>query len=392
MITKIYTVEQLKSLVAELFYNKTTKVTAASDESVINAIFYGIGKVGQKAMKDIALVESHTFPQYAYGTNLDDAAARFGAPARQGASGSSTYLLLRAAVGTLYEAVTNTFSGENGVTFELTEDFTIGTEGYGYAKVRSTSVGQSTNVNANTILKVNPIPTGHLGVTNEYAAIGGRDAESDSDFRLRIIQHPNIMAQKTLTYLTEVLRLSNEDVLRVLNYGTTEDAKLTLAVVLQNGADLTVSELSTLLDYLEPYLSLSDLSPNGDSTGVVLVNPTWFAIGGEDVTDSGIDFRVQILDNYDVSEVRKSIQIAISNYIDFRYYDWTSVISWTDLLEIVKSVAGVRYVPDTYFLPHSDITVPFGQMPRVKKFRMRDLDGTIIFESADLVSVFYPAI
>src|ERR1035437_4815614 len=102
MITNIYTIEKLKSLIMELFYNKTTRVTSASDESVINAGFFGAAKVGQKAMKDISLVESHIFPQYAYGINLDNAAALFGAPVRNGASGSSTYLLIRANAGTMY--------------------------------------------------------------------------------------------------------------------------------------------------------------------------------------------------------------------------------------------------------------------------------------------------
>jgi hypothetical protein len=392
MITKIYTVEKLKSLIAELFYNKTTKVTAASDESVINALFYGVAKVGQKAMKDISLVESHVFPQYAYGTYLDNAAALFGAPVRYGASGSSTYVLLRADVGTVYQYAIHTFSGENGVTFELTEDFTIDSSGYGYAKVRSVESGVNTNVNAQTIIKVNPIPSGHIGVTNEYAATGGRDAESDDDFRFRIIQHPNIIAQKTLTYLAEILRLSNSDVLRVLNYGIDVDAKLTLAVVLQNGADLTVSELSSLLDYVEPYLALSDLAPSGDNTGVKFVNPEWFAIGGEGYSDAGLDFRVQLFDNYDPVEVRKSIQIEISNYIDFRYYDWSHSLQWDDMLQIVKTVPGVRYVPDLYFNPRYDITVPVGYLPRIKKFRMRDLDGVVIFDNAALVSVFYPII
>jgi hypothetical protein len=392
MITHIYTIEKLKSLIMELFYNKQNRVTAASDESVINANFFGVAKVGQKAMKDIALVESHIFPQYAYGVNLDNAAKLFGAPARFGASGSSTYVLLRADAGTLYQSAVNIFSGENGIDFELTEDFTVDVSGFGYAKVRSTSVGAVTNVNANTLLKVNPIPAGHIGVTNEYAATGGRDIETDDDFRLRVIQHPNIMAQKTLTYLAEIFRLTNPDVLRVLNYGVDVDAKLTLAVVLQNGADLTVSELADLLDASKEYMSLADLAPSGDDAGIKLVNPVWFGVGGDELSDTGIDFRVQVYDNYDVEAVRRDMQIALSNYIDFRYWDWSVSLQWSDLLAIVKSIAGVRFVPDAYFNPAYDITVPLGQLPRIKKFVMRDLNGNIIFSNTALVSVFYPIV
>lgn len=392
MITQIYTIEKLKSLIAELFYNKTTRVTSASDESVINAIFFGTAKVGQKAMKDIALVESHIFPQYAYGSNLDNVASLFGTSIRYGASGSSTYLLVRAAVGTVYVAATHVFSGENGIDFELTEDFTMGVEGFDYVKVRSTSTGVVTNVNANTLLKVTSVPTGHIGITNEYSAIGGRDTESDDDFRLRIIQHPNIIAQKTLTFLAEIFRTVNEDVLRVLNYGIDVDAKLTLAVVLQNGADLSVSELADLLDVSKEYFSLADLSPNGDDTGVKLINPIWYSVGGDGLTDMGVDFRVQLFDNYDTAEVRKSIQIALSNYVDFRYWDWSKTIQWDDLLSLVKGVTGVRYVPDVFFFPHFDITVPLGQLPRIKRFRMKDLDGNIIFDNNALIPIYYPVL
>ena len=392
MITNIYTIEKLKSLIMELFYNKTTRVTSASDESVINAGFFGAAKVGQKAMTDISLVESHIFPQYAYGINLDNAAALFGAPVRNGASGSSTYLLIRANAGTMYVTTTNIFSGENGVDFELTEDFTVSVVGYGYAKVRSTSVGGVTNVNANTLLKVNPIPSGHIGVTNEYAATCGRDVESDDDYRLRIIEHPNITAQKTLTFLAEIFRTVNEDVLRVLNYGIDVDAKLTLAIVQQNGADLTTSELANLLDSTREYLSLADLSPSGVDTGVKLVNPIWYAVGGDALSDTGIDFRVQIYDNIDPETVRRDIQIALSNYVDFRYWDWSRSLQWADLLAIIKGTTGVKFVPDAYFYPSYDITVPLGQLPRIKKFVMRDLSGNIIFSNMSLVSVFYPVI
>jgi hypothetical protein len=392
MITQIYTIEKLKSLIAELFYNKTNRVTAASDESVINAIFFGTAKVGQKAMKDMALVESHIFPQYAYGANLDNVASLFGTPARYGPSGSSTYLLIRATPGTTYVAATNIFSGENGIDFQLIEDFTMGIEGFNYVKARSTSTGAVTNVKANTILKVTPVPTGHIGVTNEYMAMGGRDSETDDDFRLRIIQHPNIMAQKTLLFLAEMFRTVNEDVLRVINYGIDTDSKLTLAIVLQNGADLTLSELADLLDATKTYFSLADLAPSGNDAGVKLVNPVWFSVGGEELTDTGIDFRVQLLDNYDPIEVRKNIQIALSNYIDFRYWTWEQTIQWADLLSLVKGIDGMRYVPDVYFNPHFDITVPLGQLPRLKKFIMRDLDGNIIFDSAILIPIYYPIV
>ena len=179
--------------------------------------------------------------------------------------------------------------------------------------------------------------------------------------------------------MAEIFRTVNEDVLRILNYGIDVDAKLTLAVVLQNGADLTTSELANLLDSTREYLSLADLSPSGDDTGVKLVNPVWYAVGGDALTDTGIDFRVQIYDNFDPEAVRRDMQIALANYIDFRYFDWSTSIQWSDLLAIMKGISGVRFIPDGYFYPNYDITVPLGRLPRIKKFIMKDLNGNIIF-------------
>ena len=123
-----------------------------------------------------------------------------------------------------------------------------------------------------------------------------------------------------------------------------------------------------------------------------LVNPVWYAVGGDALTDTGIDFRVQIYDNFDPEAVRRDMQVVLSNYIDFRYFDWSTSIQWSDLLAIMKGITGVRFIPDAYFRPNYDITVPLGQLPRVKKFIMRDLNGNIIFSNTSLIPVFYPVI
>lgn len=62
MITKPnLTLEVLKNLWAELLLNKTDKVSDISDNSVLNAVAFANAKVAQKAIKDIAIVESQLF-------------------------------------------------------------------------------------------------------------------------------------------------------------------------------------------------------------------------------------------------------------------------------------------------------------------------------------------
>jgi uncharacterized phage protein gp47/JayE len=387
MKTKVSTIEELKEIIAELFFNKQSKVTKLTDESAINALFFGDTRLAQKTLKEVALVESHILVQSASGSNLDEGGRNFSSLTRFSASASSTYLLIIADSGTVYPQSTTTFTGSNGIEFQLEEDFTVDDNGYGYAKVRSVDIGEATNVDANTIVKVSPQPSGHIAVTNEFKATSGRDNESDEDFRARIKAHPNIKARHTLLYLVEVFRLSNSDVLSLQNLGSDEDGVLVLSILLQNGTSLTANELDELLDESKNYFALTDLNKQGDVVGVKLENAEFYEVGGA----TGVDFRVQLFDNYDIDQIRKNIQIAISRYLDPRLWSANKRIEWDQLLRIVQDTEGVRYVPDEYFNPSEDESVPLNQFPRVKRFVMRDLNGNILSDNNEVLSpIFYP--
>ena len=58
MITRITPLEELKRIFFEILFNKTSKITKATDESIVNGVAYGCSKIAQKALKDVALVES----------------------------------------------------------------------------------------------------------------------------------------------------------------------------------------------------------------------------------------------------------------------------------------------------------------------------------------------
>jgi len=385
MITKIQSIAQLKQLFLEIFINKTNKISDISDNSVVNATAYGVSKVAQKCMKDISIVESHIFPDTAYGAYLDSSATMFGAPARGGALGSSTYVRIVANPGAQYIAGTQVFSNYNGIQFSLESTVTVGSLGFIYAKVRSIDTGSKTNVDPNSIISVSPQPAGHIGVTNEYMATGGSDVEDDELFRMRIKKHLNILAKNTIEYFTEVFRLTNPNILRLINLGNGEAGNRVIGIVTQNGINLTDTELSDLLEATKDYFCLTDLSRFGNTIGISLVNADWFYVD--------MDFRGQILSNYDPNEVRKSIQINISKYLDFRTWTNTDKIDWANLLQIVRSTVGMKYCPDTNFSPNVDLQPPANKLPRVRGFILRDMDGNIIADSANVLTpVFYPVI
>lgn len=385
MITKITPLEDLQQIFLETLLNKTDKVTKIADASVLNGISYGIAKVSQKVIKDIAVVESRLFPDTAYGVYLDEIAQLKGVSPRQGALGSSVYLRIFATPGTQYVAGVHTFTGNSGIVFDLENTVTIPSFGYAYVKVRSQSTGLSCNVDALTINKVTPIPSGHLYVINEYSGVGGQDVENDILFRERIKREINLIARHTLSFLEHAFNKINPAVLRCFNYGFSEDNKIIIGVLTVNGVDLTTVELNELIVKSEQYLSLNELKPYGvNNLGIELQNVVWQPVD--------ISFRCDIDNSYDVDDVRKRAQVNINKELDYRYWTWDKKVEWDNLLEIVKKTPGMKYVVDNMFYPAVDITVNKYKLPRIRGFQMLDMSGDIISNhSGTLNPVYYPS-
>ena len=387
MITKVdNSIENLKNLWIEIFLDSTNKVSNIADGSVLNATAFGTAKVAQKAIKDIAITEAKLFPDTATGEYLDKCAALYGVSPRRSALGSSTYIRVFAAPGTIYNEDT-IFVNKNGIRFQVDQPLTVGPSGYGYVGVRSINAGYVTNVAPNSITTVNPQPIGHIECTNEYYAIGGRDSEDDETFRVRIKNNLNVLSKGTIEYYTQIFQNLDERVLKVMNVGLDENGYFVLYLVSQNGIYFLDSELEELLAQAKDYFGLFELNLDGNVAGIVLKNAEWFFIGSE----RGMDFRLDIDPDYDTATVRKNIQVALTKYLDFRFWTPGEVIQWDDLLDIVKKAEGVKYVPDEYFFPYYDEQVPINQLPRIKGFVMRDAKGNILYDNTtDLSPMFYP--
>lgn len=384
MITKITSVEELKQIFLEIFLNKTDKVSDVSDESVLNGIAYGCGKLAQRTLTNQAIIEGHIFPDTAYGEYLDNLAAIRGVSPRFQASGSTTYIRVTAYEGTSYIAGTHQFVSTSGVVFNLDESVTVGVNGFAYAKVSSVQRGLFTNVDPLSINKVTPIPNGHIVCTNEYAATGGMDLETDDLFRQRIKTSINELSRTTMSYLEQVFMKINPKVLRLHKGGIDADGKLNLIVVSVNGQDFTQDEFNELISKSAEYLSLNEILSETNESTLKLNNVDWLTVD--------VEFRVDIDPSYDQESVRKQIQLQMNKLFDYRYWKYGDKVEWENLLFAAKNVDGVRYVPDVHFYPQADINVPKYRLPRIRSFIMRDLDGNIIEDNFGVMSdVFYPA-
>lgn len=387
MITRIYTEEEIKELFIETLMNNTTAITKVSKHSVNNGIAYGVSKIARKCLKEVVLAESLLFPNEAFSSNLDYVAEFSGISARFGASVSTTFVRLVGVVGTIYLAGVNQITGSSGIIFDLEDDVTIPSSGFIYAKVRSTTTGKKTNVEPFSLNTISPSPTGHLYLINEFMATGGADIEDDNSLRLRIKEGPNLAAVETLNRITQALIKINSNVLKVFYQGMNSLGQIVLAVVTQNGEFLSQNELNTLLAESEKYFSLTDLRYYQNQLyKLSLTNISW--------QELNISFRIGLLSGYNSDDIRKEIQIKIAKYLDFRFWDYSKNIEWDNLLQIVKSIKGVSYVPDQYFYLNGgriDLTSDRTKLPRLKGFLMLDLNGDIIIDISGVLNpIYYP--
>ena len=373
-----------RRLFIETLINETTKVTKVSENSVLSGVASGISRLSGLIEKDITVYYSKLHPDYTYGSDLDVLSNLFGLPGRLGSSSSSTYLLIKAEPGTVYNPSQNHFISESGLIFELPESITIGQSGFLFAQVNSQSTGLETNVDPYSINRMNNEPIGHINCLNEVGAIGGRDVEQDELFRRRLKEGVNVLATNTLSMLEQRCIQINNNILKVIHQGLTDQGKILIKVLTQNGRFLNSTELEQLTQESSQYLALTDHRFfNKNNYSIEFRNADFFPI------DMEVRCDFDGTDSYD--NCRINMQILVMRYLDWREWNsQTQVIEWDNLLEMCKSTKGIRYIQDQTFIPRKDIIVPHNMFPRLRGFKLTDLSGQLVSEDyGDLINVFY---
>lgn len=383
MLIKPQTIEELKQLQMKLFFSVTDKVTKITDASVLNGIFYANAKLAQKMLKDIAISQSHLYPDYSFGQYLDNSASQMGVTPRHSSSPSTTYVRLVGEVGTFYNSSLHVISG-NGVSFTMSNSVTIPDSGWAYVLVQSNTSGLNTNVEAFSLNTISNKPVGHIGVTNEYAAQGGRDVESDDVFRYRIKNFTNMAATGTLSKIEQIFMNFDQRVLRVFNAGSERNGKIIFYVLGVSGQIFSDSDFNNMLKKYLQFFSMTEVNidylPNA---GIELRNVNWKPVD--------IGFRCRLKEGSDAETVRRDAQINISKELDYRTWELGKKVEWDNLLQIVKQTKGIDYVSDNFFTPNADLAIGYGELPRVRGFQMLDLDGALLSDGGGVLnSFFYP--
>ena len=375
MKTKVSSITELKSIATEFILNETNKLSKLSVGSIFNAVAYGIARIGQKALREIAIIESQLFPEYAVGDTLDTVARRYGIFSRLGASQSSVYIYLYADSGTVYSKNTCKFTSNDGITFTLNDDITIDSNLYAYALATSVESGEKANVAPLSITSCINAPMGHKFCTNTFAAYGGRNIESDDEFRTRIENVNNSISTKTLEYLSQVALNFNSNILKFVHLGTYQ-GKTKLGIYTQSGSALSDSELTNLAIQMREFLALSDISEN-------LEQRVYFS--NVDYTSVDISMKLSYNDNlYSVDDIYSAIQKKIISYVDYRYLNTNNNISWISLYELIKNTEGIIDLNYGDFLINggqNDVVINKSLLPRFRQMLIYDLNGNSLLDT-----------
>lgn len=384
MFTNITSVDELKQIFTEMLLNKTTTVTKIADGSAVNGIAFGNAKIGQKTMKDVAVLESLLFPDAAYASGLDNVMRFNGIPQRFGSRQSSTYIRVVGNPGTTYTPKIQIFKSSSGILFDVCTAYTIGAFGYGYVKVRSQTTGAIANVTALSINTLINAPTGHIYCVNDYASLYGSDVEVDAEARKRCMDGPNALSRGTISMLEQAFMKINDSVLKVYFSGLDSSSRISLSILTENGIDLNTQEINDILARSQKFFNLTEMRPSSFNGYAINLQPSAFQ-------PIDISMRLSLEQNYNPDAVRIDMQTRMNKYLDYRYWRVGQSINWTNLLEIAQHTDGVTYVNDALFYPNSDVAIDVNKLPRIRGFQMLDLNGNLIKDIQGVLNpVYYP--
>ena len=283
-----------------------------SRHSALGGMLQSVARLAQVAIKDVAVANTEFFIDDAIGHDLDEIAVSYGVSGRFGGTSASTYVRLVTEINedVFYEAGTVSFTSDDGIRFDLSESVTIGPGVLlGFAKVIASITGERGNVPALSINQITPPPTGHLAVSNEFAAAFGSEAEGDTRFRERIKRSFNNCAVTTLARIEEVVKAAHNDVLRLIHMGFDSIGNVILGVVPVNARVYNESDLADMLATAAPYLSLSDRIPYRNRViGTRFVNISYQEID--------VEIRVNLAAGTDIRNLYTAISVGFLREVD----------------------------------------------------------------------------
>ncbi len=211
--TRLAILERLKTSYDEVKKTEASAVegTFSFDTLAANA------KEFEKAYAEMSLLIDAAFPQTSWGQYLDYLADELAGLFRRPAVAATVLLSISGTSGAVVPKG-SLFATETGVQFATNEPAVLSGSGTAKVKASAQSVGTSSNVLKESIIKIPVSIYGVSAVTNEEAAYGGYDEETDTDLRERLlfaVRQP-ATSGNVFHYVTWVTSVSGVGAVKVL--------------------------------------------------------------------------------------------------------------------------------------------------------------------------------
>lgn len=361
-MTTFYTHNELISTFNRVFLSTNPEITKTSPNSVYMSLAAGVAALAQKSLKENALVETYLNPNLATGTRLDEIADQRGIPARQASSTeSSVWVRIGANEGAEF-TTDHVFTGDHGITFRLEEGFTAGAGGFSYRRLQSIASGLIANVTAFSINRITDPPSGFLFTINETPSFGGREAETDDQFRHRIKNYTNILSFNTISKIGFLANLANPKVFRVLPLGRGDRSQIRLGIITHNGVRLTPDELSFLDGTIRPQVALTDSNLNFEN-----LEPKALEIRA----------RVQLAPNAPSNTVVfNRVQLLIDSFLRGLVYSGeANFLDWVQIYNLIALDPDIVAVSSTDFAPNTPVDLSDRRPLQLTRASFLTLDG-----------------
>ena len=294
--------------------------------------------------------------------------------ARNGASASSAIVVFSGPDGTVIPAgtVLQTSGVAQTVNFTTLTAITLGSAnpgipgltsvGFGNAVLCASAItGAQANVPPNTITVISPAITG-VTCTNPLPARGGVDQESSVNYRERMRNHVNILAQGTEAFYEAAAQAFDPTVLRAFaEYDATTNG--TKVVLLKN--DGSAFDGTTLTN-----AATSIATKQRAAEPIACVNVTMVGLA---IVVGGIQFKVGV----DVATGYANIANALCDFIDWRTWAFGGMVRYFDIANIVSNAPGVAYINLSKLTVNgtlADISIPADSLPRLTGLSITTID------------------
>ncbi len=313
------------------------------------------------------------FPAWSYGAYLDMIAAQDGLT-RKSATYAETFLTVTGAPGTVisegFKWSTPSTAISGAVEFETVEGTALDENGDGSVHVRCTEAGIIGNVPANSITLMSSPMGGIATITNENAASGGAEIETDDELRVRIEEKDKSGEASFVGCDADYKRWAKEvdgvgDVTVIPEWEGSGTGTVKLIVMDANGSPATATLLTQVYDHIMSELNRdSRLAPIGAILTVVTATETNITVTAS----------VELEEDAVLADVTAAFTASLKDY--FTTAKAEGEIKYTRVGSILSETAGIADYDHTGLLLNSgtaNITIDADDYPVVSSVTLTEV-------------------